>query len=189
MNDPVVELLNLVTAALDNVGITYAVTGSVASSIHGEPLMSEDVDIVVNMTPEQARRLALKLPRRLYFTEEMLVDAARNHRMANLVDLDSHLKMDLSVMPPSHFRQDVLSRARPTSFGADAPEFCTVTPEDVILMKLEWRKETQSAKQWENALSVVRVKGNALDWAYLFEGAERLGVLDDLRRLRDEGGI
>ena len=56
-------------------------------------------------------------------------------------------------------------------------------------MKLLWRKDTQSRKQWENALSVVRVKGVSLDWKYLFEQARTLGLEDDLIKLRDEAGI
>ena len=56
-------------------------------------------------------------------------------------------------------------------------------------MKLLWRKDTQSTKQWDNALGVARVKGARMDWKYLFENAKSLGVEDDLIRLRDEAGI
>ena len=65
----------------------------------------------------------------------------------------------------------------------------TVTPEDIILMKLLWRRDSTSEKQWRDALSVARVKGARMDWKYLFEQAKRLGIEEDLITLRDEAGI
>ncbi|MCH7793471.1 MAG: hypothetical protein IID31_14475 [Planctomycetes bacterium] len=56
-------------------------------------------------------------------------------------------------------------------------------------MKLLWRKDSRSQKQWENALSVVRVRGARLDWKYLFEQARELDLVEDLTALRDEGCV
>ena len=60
---------------------------------------------------------------------------------------------------------------------------------DIILMKLQWRKESGSHKQWENALSVVRTHGHRLEWAYLRTWAQSLGVEDELVKLGREAGI
>ncbi len=57
---------------LDEVGIPYAITGSVASGLHGEPVNSQDVDFVVRMTPQQARQLAQCFPKRFYFNADRL---------------------------------------------------------------------------------------------------------------------
>lgn len=72
---------------------------------------------------------------------------------------------------------------------ARGASFFVVTPEDVILMKLLWRRETRSQKQWRDALGVAKVKGACMDWTYLWEQAETLRLEDDLLRLRDEAGI
>ena len=56
-------------------------------------------------------------------------------------------------------------------------------------MKLLWRKDTRSAKQWDNALGVAAVKGARMDWEYLFRQAETLGLTKDLTELRDAGGV
>ena len=58
-----------------------------------------------------------------------------------------------------------------------------------ILMKLLGRRDTQSAKQWENALGVARVQQNRLDWHYLRHWAHQLGIEADLDRLAREAGI
>ena len=187
--DPFVDLIDVTTRHLAHVGIEYAVTGSVMSGIHGEPVTSYDVDIVVKMDAAQAVRLADALPQRFYRSEESLVDAARTCGMANLIDSDTGLKVDLSCMQPTSYRDAVFLRRVKVSLGPGTPEFDGVTPEDIVLMKLLWRKDTRSQKQWENALSVARVNGARMDWKYLFEQARELEIEDDLTKLRDEAGI
>lgn len=184
-----IDVIATVVDVFQRAGIPYAVTGSVASGIHGEPVISQDVDFAIRMTVEQARQLDETLPQRFYRSTESLQEAARAAGMANLIDTDTSLKVDLSVLPRAPFFDAVLTRRVLEKYGPQGPSFYTVTAEDVILMKLEWRKDTRSQKQWENALSVARVKGAALDWKYLFEQARVLGVEQDLIALRDEAGI
>lgn len=187
--DPFLEMIQATVEVLERAEIPYAITGSIASGIHGEPVTSQDVDFVVRMTESQARRIDEELPRRFYRSTERLLKVAREGGIANLIDCDTGLKVDLSVLSPGPFHDAVLSRRILTSFGADVASFYTVTPEDVILMKLVWRKESRSTKQWDNALGVARVKGATLDWKYLFEQASTLDIHNDLTMLRDEAGI
>ena len=187
--DPFTDIIALTVEKIDEVGIPYAITGSIASGLHGEPVSSQDVDFVLRMTPEQARRLAASLPRRIYCNAERLEAIARNGGMVNLIDPDTGIKIDLSVMPQDPFSDAIFARRLSMKYGPDGPEFDTVSAEDIILMKLVWRKDSRSTKQWENALSVVRAKGATLDWKYLFEQSRRLDIEDDLISLRDEGGV
>ncbi len=187
--DPFIDVIAVTVEALERVGVHYAITGSVASSIHGEPFHSLDVDFVIRMTVDQARSLHRALPQRFYRSAERLQEVARTGGIANLIDLDTDLKVDLSVLSAGAFFDAVLSRRTLTPFGPDAPSFYTVTAEDVVLMKLMWREESQSQKQWDNALGVVRVKGVSLDWKYLFDQARELDIEQDLIKLRDEAGI
>ncbi len=48
-DDPFTELIALIVENLEGVGIPYAITGSVAAGVHGEPITSPDVDFVVRM--------------------------------------------------------------------------------------------------------------------------------------------
>jgi hypothetical protein len=182
-------LIQRVTSAMDQQGLLYAVTGSLASSTHGEPVSSIDVDVVVRMTTQQAARLARSLSPEFYADEQMLRSAAELHGMANVVDNRSGFKADISVVPDDAYYDQVLKR-RVCMLPIGEGRFTwVVSAEDVVLMKLLWRKDTGSAKQWENALGVVRVQGARLDWAYLRRWATELGIHDDLDRLALEAGI
>jgi hypothetical protein len=189
VDDPFVDVLTAVCGPLDQEGIVYALTGSIVSGTYGEPFSSQDVDICLRMTAEQAARLASSLPQRFYRSEESMRQAAMTCSMANLIDTQTGLKVDLSVLPNEVFYRSVLARRSKVSYGVGGPSFWMVSPEDIVLMKLIWRKGTKSEKQWENALSVIKTMGQRLDWSYLSEWAEQLGIANDLGELRRQSGI
>lgn len=187
--NPIVEVIEAVVKAFNDAGVEYAITGSVASGLLGEPISTLDVDFVVRMTPQQARQVADELPKRFYCNKESLVEAAQHAGFVNVIDMDTTFKADLSVVKPTEFHHNVFQRRQSIEFAKGGPSFDVVSAEDIILMKLVWRKETRSMKQWENALSVARVKGARMDWKYLFEQARALEIEEDLIKLRDEAGI
>jgi hypothetical protein len=189
MDDPLIESLTVVTDALESLGISYAITGSVASSVHGEPFDSIDADLILIALPSRAAALSQALAPRFYAPEDMLVEACRNGGFINVIDVRTSMKIDLSFVAGDLFLRQCLDRRVQARIGGHPGEFWFVTAEDIILMKLLWRKDTQSAKQWENALSVARKLGARMDWKYLFEQARTLGIEPDLIRLRDEAGI
>lgn len=189
MNNALIETRTAVAGALEADGMVYAVTGSLASSLHGEFFESLDVDIVLIASAADAATIARRLAPRYYAPAEMLSDAARRNSIANAIDNQTGLKVDLSFVGSDSYMRQVLGRRIRSRIGSDPREFWFVTPEDIILMKLVGRKDTQSAKQWENALGVARMKNVRMDWKYLFQQAKTLGVEADLVRLRDEAGI
>jgi hypothetical protein len=49
------EVFQRITAALDRAGIGYMLTGSFASAYYGAPRSTQDIDLVIEATPEQMR--------------------------------------------------------------------------------------------------------------------------------------
>lgn len=183
------DMLATVSADLEQSGVIYALTGSLASSIHGQARQSLDADIVLRLDHPTADRLGALWARRFYVSTDGLREAIDQHGMTNLVDAASGLKIDLSVLSSTPYHDQVFARRQPVDLpGRDGTIF-VVSPEDIILMKLEWRKETRSQRQYDDALGVARTHAAALDWSYLKHWARELGVADDLRALQADTGL
>ncbi len=56
------ELLKKVVLTLEQLAIGYMVTGSLASSLQGEPRSTHDIDIVIDLPQSKAHELVAAFP-------------------------------------------------------------------------------------------------------------------------------
>ena len=64
------QLLPRLIPALERAHLTYMITGSVASSAHGAPRSTRDLDIVIAPTREQILALLEQFPNSHYYADE-----------------------------------------------------------------------------------------------------------------------
>ncbi|MCP5020245.1 MAG: hypothetical protein GY930_00580 [bacterium] len=64
-----VGFLPRIVARLDAAGVPYMVTGSVASSNHGIPRTTHNVDLVIDPKPAELRAFVLSLPIDEYYSD------------------------------------------------------------------------------------------------------------------------
>ncbi len=183
------ELLIAVAAALDRIGIPYMVTGSIASSLYGEPRLSHDIDVILHATAENAIRLAGAFPPPRFYLDppEAIAEMVREESMFNLVDTASGDKVDFWMLTSSPYdRERFRRRVRVDAFGSAVWVSST---EDVILSKLSWSMRAGgSEKQFRDALRVLEVQQGRLDVAYCERWATALGVQELWDRLLAETG-
>jgi hypothetical protein len=180
------ELLKRVVQTLDGLQVEYMVTGSVTSSLQGEPRSTHDLDLVVGLTEAAADRLRAAFPSSDFYLSEQAIREALEHRtMFNLVDLAGGDKVDFWILTDEPFDRSRFARRRIAE--ALGLRFPVSAPEDTILMKLRWAELSGgSQKQFTDALRVYEVQQGTLDLDYLNEWASRLGVEALWRRLRAE---
>jgi hypothetical protein len=171
-------------AVLEGLGLRYAVGGSLASSVAGEPRSTQDADISVDLGPEHVDALVEALADRFYVPVARLRQAAREHRSVNLIHLATAMKIDIFVAGGTPIDEDVLRRRIRISPDSLSREVHVYTPEDVLLHKLRWYRAggESSERQWRDVVGIVRVQGQALDRDYLGRGAQLMGVADLLER-------
>lgn len=175
-----------IVQTLDGLQIEYMVTGSVTSSLQGEPRSTHDLDLVVDLTEAAADRLQAALPSSDFYLSEQAIREALEHRsMFNLVDLASGDKVDFWILTDEPFDRSRFARRRVAEvLGLRFP---VSAPEDTILMKLRWAELSGgSQKQFTDALRVYEVQHGVLDLDYLNEWASRLGVESLWQRLLAE---
>lgn len=191
MQGETVRITLLVTQTLEQIGIPYAVGGSLASSLHGVMRSTLDVDIVADMRLEHVRLLVDALSKEFYADAEMMRHAIEHHSNFNLIHYETAFKVDIFICKRRGFDQAQLER-RKTSVIATAPErsIYVISPEDIILAKLEWYRlgGEVSERQWRDVLGVLKVCADELDLAYLRNWAGDLGVADLLERALQQAG-
>ena len=178
------EFVARLAGNLEAAGIPYMIAGSVGSTFHGEPRTTNDVDVVIDPTPEQLEQLVLALGADHYVSPEAAREALSRRSMFNIIDFGSGWKADLILRKDRPFSREEFGRRKaiPVAGGS----VWMASPEDVILSKLEWAKITPSELQLRDALGVALVQWPHLDQDYLRRWARELGVEEPLEQLLRE---
>jgi len=179
------RLTLLVAQTLEQLGVAYAVGGSLASSLHGMMRSTLDVDIVADMRLEHIPPLVAALSKEFYADDEMMRDAIERHSSFNLIHYETAFKVDIFIRKTRAFDQMQLERRRTSVIATDPEEsIYIVSPEDIILAKLEWYRMggEVSDRQWRDILGVLKTRAGELDLDYLRKWANELKVSDLLER-------
>lgn len=180
-----IQVLERLAEVLDALGIPYAIGGSIASSVYGTVRFTRDADIAVLPFAAVADKFYARLKDEFYVSEEAMQQALSCCGSFNIVHYETAFKIDLFLLGPSDFEQQLLVRSRMVRLG-ETPEsdLCFVSPEDVILLKLRRLSESDGFEesQWGDILGVLAIQGQALNFARLTEDARILGVEELLER-------
>ena len=173
--DALQEILTLVAARLDDAGIPYMVSGSVATSYYGQPRMTRDIDLVIDVGPHDAERLAALFEEDFYCDSEAIRRALETRRMVNVIHSASLIKVDLIVRKDSEYRRTEFERRQAHTLAGS--RIWIVSPEDLSLSKLVWAKASGSELQLRDARNLATSVAE-LDWPYVRRWARELGVED-----------
>ena len=176
----------------EHLGIPYCITGSVASTIHGESRATNDVDFVVQLKREQSDDLVRAFAQDFLLDPYALSEALRGLGFFNAIHRASMTKVDVYVRPAEGFDRLQVERAQRLHLGSDPWDCARVaTAEDMIVQKLSWfrRGGEVSDRQWRDVLGMLKQGGRSLDFGHLRTWCRQLGVDDLLRRALTESGL
>lgn len=172
------DFLRRLVERLDEAGIPYMLAGSVASTFHGIPRSTQDVNVIVTMAAPELKRLIRSLPPGAYYvSDDAAQDALRRRSQFNVIDLETGWKADLIVRKERPFSESEFQRrVHAEVLGVEA---WVATAEDTIVAKLEWAKRAGgSERQLRDVAGIVEVVGVSLDRAYIQRWVDELGVED-----------
>ncbi len=185
------DVVNRLIDVLDALGIPYAIGGSIASSAYGLMRFTQDADIAVQPFPSVAGQFYDRIKDEFYVSEQAVRQALNTCGSFNVVHFETSFKIDLFIQGPGEFEQQLLARRQKVQLTEGGrKERYVVSPEDIVLLKLRWFRETDgtSGRQWDDVLGVLAVRGESLDHEYLAQWAEKLGLRELLSRAIAEAG-
>jgi len=178
------QFLQKLIDLLDAAGIAYAVCGSLCSSLHGQPRATDDADIIIAPTAEQLARFLKSLEFGYYVSSEAASEAMRQRSMFNVIDSELGWKADLIFRKDNPYHLSEFNRRmKARVMGID---LWILSPEDVILSKLNWAKNSESNIQYRDVLGVIKLQWDKLDWEYVRHWAKELGVEETLEKVIEE---
>lgn len=181
-DDSVGGFLARVTGKLSEAGIPYMVVGSFASSFHGVPRSSRDLDLVIDPDERTLERFLTELPVDEYYVDrEAAFEALRRRAQFNVIDMATAWKADLIIRRARPFSiEEMRRRIQADLSGAHV---FVASPEDTLLSKLEWAKEGGSDLQLRDAAGILELRSDGLDRPYIEHWVGELGLTELWSRL------
>lgn len=181
------DFLARLVDALEHVGIPYMVTGSFASSAHGRPRSTEDIDVVIAPTEDQLRAFIALFPSNAYYADEQdALEALQYGSQFNIIDFASSWKADLIIRKEREFSRHEFHRRELHSIQ-DLRIFVT-TAEDVLIAKLEWAQLGGSDRQLEDVAGIIERQGVDLDRGYVERWVAELGLNEQWQKALGKAG-
>ena len=172
------EVLKEVARRLTGAGIPYMITGSIAANFYSIPRMTRDIDLVVELGDAGVARLVATLRDDFYVDLAAVEGAVRERGMFNAIHTRHIVKVDFVVRKDSEYRREEFARRRRVE--VEGQPLWIVTPEDLVISKLDWARDTRSEVQLADVRSLLASVPD-LDEAYLARWTARLD-LDALYR-------
>jgi hypothetical protein len=176
------DFLGRLTAKLTAAQVPYMVVGSFASSFHGVPRSSRDLDLVIDPQQDSLRRFLDDLPAAEYYADrDTALDALDRRSQFNVIDMATAWKADLIIRRARPFSiEEMRRRMDGEVLGA---RVFVASPEDTLISKLEWVKAGAGELQLRDAAGIVEVHGDSLDRGYVEHWVAELGLSDLWSRL------
>ncbi len=163
------QILESLARALERRGIRYVVIGGQAALLYGEPRLTRDIDVTIDLGPEG-------LPEMISVAEELgwrvLTDSpsefVRKRMVLPLLEASSGVRIDL-VFSSSPYEKQAMDRVRRVLIGQAEVTFTSV--EDMIISKI-----VSGRPRDLDDVRAVLLKNPDLDLKYIHRWLEELEV-------------
>jgi hypothetical protein len=166
-----IDIVRDVSHRLEQAGIPYMLTGSMAMNYYAQPRMTRDIDLVVAITPNEVDRVMALFRPDYYLSEESIRESLAHESIFNLIHEESVIKIDCIIRKNTEFRLTEFGRRQKITIQ----DFTTfiASKEDLILSKLFWAKDSHSETQLGDVRNLL---ATGYDADYLRRWTGELGL-------------
>ena len=164
------DFLRILIQFFDTNKIPYMLSGSMAMSTYTGPRYTRDFDFVVHLKPSDAVIVADYFKEGYCCDKDAISEAIETKGMFNIIDHKSNYKADFIILKDQAFRITEFERRQIVDF-LDMKIYL-VSPEDLLISKLVWIQELQSAVQADDIKLLTAM--DSLDWHYIHKWVSAL---------------
>ena len=166
-----IDIVQDVSRKLDQGGIGYMLTGSMAMNYYAQPRMTRDIDVVVAVGLNDVERIASLFEPEYYVSKESMRESITHESAFNLIHHESVIKVDFIVRKQTEYRWVEFERRQKVSIL----DFTTyiVSKEDLIISKLWWAKDSHSEVQLGDVKNLL---ATGCDMEYVERWTRELGL-------------
>lgn len=165
------DIVRDVSRRLEQGGLAYMLTGSMAMNYYAQPRMTRDIDLVVALTPRDTDNVVRLFTPDYYVSREAVSSSIAHESLFNLIHQESVIKVDCIIRKGTPYRRAEFERRQRISIE----DFSTwiASKEDLIISKLWWAKDSHSELQLRD---VRNLDGTGCDTAYIERWTKELGL-------------
>lgn len=180
------DLVSIFITRLNNLGVKYIVTGAVASIIYGEPRLTHDVDLVIELNKDDIADFVSAFPLKEFYCppEEIInVEISRQQRgHFNLIHHETGFKADVYLSGEDKLHRWALDNRKCVDYEGESLWLAPV--EYVIIRKLAYYQEGRSEKHIRDIQSMLVISVNQIDFNLLDKKIHELGLEVGWRRVK-----
>ncbi|MFW6303697.1 MAG: hypothetical protein ACOC2L_03670, partial [Candidatus Sumerlaeota bacterium] len=145
--------------------------------------MTRDLDLVIEISEGDIDALIEAFGADCYLDADMVREAIRNESMFNFIFTAMTVKIDFVVRKSTMYRLCEFKRRR--CIHHEGFDFYVVSPEDLLLSKIYWARDSLSEMQLKDVKGIMQHLWE-LDYDYMQTWAAELGIENLYRELTHE---
>jgi len=170
------EVIKKATKTFEDRDIPYMLTGGIAVNYYGRPRFTHDIDFVIQIQLKDAQQITQFFEKEFYVAIEGVIEAIQYKTMFNLIHLETAFKVDCWILKDDNYPKIAFDRRRKEVIF-DQPIYIS-SPEDLILSKLDWYKQSDTQRHYEDVLGIFQIQRGNLDLDYIRKQAEDLSFVE-----------
>ena len=183
---PELDLISIFIVRLNKLGIKYIITGSVASIIYGEPRLTHDVDLIIELNKDDITDFVSAFPLEdFYCPPEEVVNVEINRRLRghfNLIHHETGFKADIYLSGEDPLHQWALDNGKRAEYEGESLWLAPI--EYVIIRKLQYSQEGGSEKHIRDIQSMLEISANQIGYHFLDKKIQELNLETGWRRVK-----
>ena len=184
---PELNLFKIFALKLNELKLDYFITGSVAAIVYGEPRLTHDIDIVLEISVSNIGIFFEAFPKEQFYIPPVEIiknEIGRSERgHFNIIHNESGFKADIFLIGNDKFQKWALDNRKQINFQDSI--IYIAPPEYVVIKKLEFYKEGGTQKHITDIKNILANSSDIINFDFIEKYAAKFSVLDDWHILKD----